>query len=162
MRGLHLIPILLLGLSVDAKAQDGVLPPLNGKVIEFVDAHMKKKVGRGECWDLAAEALQYAGASWDGKYKFGRRIDPAKEKVLPGDVVQFENVHAVDRTGNVQREERMTKHTAIIHHVHDDGIYTLAHQNTDLTGRKVGTSRFLMRSVVRGKVIIYRPVADQQ
>jgi hypothetical protein len=146
--------------ALPATPAGDTLPALNGRVVEFVEANLKKKVGRGECWDLAAKALEHAGASWDGAYRFGRLIDPENEEILPGDIIQFENVVTRDRTGNVKREERMPKHTAIIYKVHDEGIFTLAHQNTDVSGKKVGTSRFLLDSVVRGKVIVYRPVEN--
>jgi hypothetical protein len=161
---MHLGIAILISFVVGTAAlpQGSQLPPLNQKVLEFVEANMGKKVGRGECWDLASEALQHAGAVWDGKYTFGRCIDPTREEVLPGDIAQFENVYVKDRTGNVLREERMAKHTAVIHEVHEPGIFTLAHQNTDVTGKKVGKSRFLMKSVVRGKVLIYRPTSDAQ
>ena len=119
--------------------------------------NMKKKVGRGECWDLAAEALDHAGASWDHKYAFGTVVNPEKEVVFPGDIVQFENVLTRDKSGNVAREEKMPKHTAIIYRVIDKGVYDIAHQNTDITGRKVGLSRFVLDHVVRGTVTVYRP-----
>jgi hypothetical protein len=155
-----LLITLLFTEPVRADVPSDTLPELNRSILEFVDLNMKKKVGRGECWDLAAQALDHAGATWDGAYGFGRPIDPATEPVLPGDVVQFENVVTRDKTGNVQREERMPKHTAIIYQVHGPGIFTLAHQNTDVTGRKVGKSRFLLDGVIRGKVKIYRPVSE--
>ncbi len=139
-------------------AEPDSVPALNQKVIEFVKANMSKKVGRGECWDLAANALEHAGAQWDGSYGFGSPVDPVKDQVFPGDIVQFENVVTQDRSGNVKREEKMPKHTAIIYRVVQPGVYDIAHQNTDVTGRKVGTSRFVLDHVVRGKVMIYRPV----
>ncbi len=133
------------------------LPPLNQKVVEYVQMNMKQKVGRGECWDLASGALEHAGATWDGKYQFGTPVDVKNNEVLPGDIVQFDNVHSKDNSGNVAREEPMPKHTAIIYRVIAKGVYDIAHQNTDITGRKVGVSRFVMDHVVRGKVSIYRP-----
>src|SRR5438045_4189887 len=53
----------------------GDTPELNKKVIEFVKTSMNKKVGAGECWDVAAEALNKAGAKWDGNYKFGKEVN---------------------------------------------------------------------------------------
>ncbi|MDQ3100930.1 MAG: hypothetical protein M3R08_06060, partial [Bacteroidota bacterium] len=57
------------------------LPPLNQKVVEYVQLNMKQKVGRGECWDLAAAALEHAGAAWDGKYQFGTPVDVKSAEV---------------------------------------------------------------------------------
>src|ERR1700754_2264222 len=68
------------------------VPELNKKIISFVKTKIGKKVGRGECWDLAAEALNTNGAKWDGDYGFGREINLKKECVYPGDIMQFTNV----------------------------------------------------------------------
>jgi hypothetical protein len=156
MRSLLLLLFFLPWAATYAQVKDP--PPVNRKVLEFVDRNMGVTVGRGECWDLAAEALDHADAQWDGAWKFGRPVDPVKEEVLPGDIVRFRNVLTRHRSGTMQREERMADHTAVIHQVHDRGIYTLAHQNTDVSGRKVGVSRFLLEHVVRGKVEFFRPV----
>jgi hypothetical protein len=144
--------------SLVLPGQSDPTPEINRKVVEYVEANMKKKVGRGECWDLAARALDHAGAEWDGKYTFGRLLDPETEDVLPGDVIQFEKVVTRDRSGNVAREERMNKHTAIVYRVLDTGVFDIAHQNTDMTGKKVGVTRFILDTVIRGDVMIYRPV----
>ena len=50
------------------------IPELNKQVIDFVKSKISKKVGRGECWDLASEALKSIDAHWDGRYKFGKEI----------------------------------------------------------------------------------------
>src|SRR5258706_3314819 len=63
------------------------LPELNQQILDFVNAHLKKKVGRGECWDLAAEALNQAGAKWNHKYNYGKHIDPDSTTVFPGDII---------------------------------------------------------------------------
>ena len=44
--------------------------PLNQQIIEFVNSKMNKKVGKGECWDLANEALTLVQAKWDGNQQF--------------------------------------------------------------------------------------------
>ena len=60
------------------------LPELNKKVIEYVNKNMQKKVGRGECWDLAAGALAYSNAYFDRSSKktvtiYGRELNPKNE-----------------------------------------------------------------------------------
>lgn len=50
-------------------------PELNKKIVDFVNANMNKKVGRGECWDLAAQALNTNHAKWDRKLNYGTRVD---------------------------------------------------------------------------------------
>ena len=80
---------LLLVLALGSGAPGGCdsVPVLNQRVIAFVKDHVGKRVGTGECWDLAAQALAKAGATWDGAYGFGKRVDPLKECVHPGDIM---------------------------------------------------------------------------
>lgn len=139
--------------------QDGSsLPPLNRKVLDHVEAHMGKRVGTGQCWDLAAAALEAAGARWDGAYGFGRRIDPGQEPVLPGDIVQFEGVEVHYRTATSEHHESMAHHSAIIHAVIGDGRYRLVHQNFGRAGKKVGLTEWSTAHVVKGTYTFFRPV----
>jgi len=133
------------------------LPPLNKGVLTFVRAQVNKRVGRGECWDLAAGALVAAGARWDGRYGFGARVDPQKEVVLPGDIVQFEGVEVRYEEQGSTVHQRMPHHTAIIYEAHGEGRYTLAHQNFGLAGRKVGLSEWSPAHVVKGEYTFFRP-----
>lgn len=134
-----------------------VLPDVNAQVIDYVNAHMGKRVGTGECWDLAAEALNKAGAKWNGKYVFGTPLDPAKDEVLPGDIIQFEGVIVRYKTANAEHRESMGHHTAIVYTVHGKGEYTLAHQNFGPAGRKVNLTELSLDHIVKGKYTIYRP-----
>src|ERR1043165_7237453 len=70
----------------------GTAPELNRQVVEFVKTKIHQRVGRGECWDLAAAALNNAGASWDHRYNFGKEINASRECVYPGDIIQCEGV----------------------------------------------------------------------
>ena len=72
------------------------IPEINQDIIKYVDKVIGKKVARGECWDLAAAALDYAGAYLDRStqksiYIFGKEINPKNEQVFPGDIIQIEN-----------------------------------------------------------------------
>ena len=131
--------------------------PLNQQIIEFVNSKMNKKVGKGECWDLANEALTLVQAKWDGNLKFGRKLDYKKECIYPGDIIQFEKVKVKYTENKVTYQEAMPHHTAIIYEVKGKGEYVLAHQNTAYTGRKVGTSALNLMNVTGGKITIYRP-----
>lgn len=137
-------------------------PVLNTKVIEYVDAVVGQQVDRGECWDLAAAALDYAGAYLDRSnqknlYVFGREINPLKDQIFPGDIVQIENVKLEYTKGNATFYETMSHHTAIIYEVIGKHEYKLAHQNTSFSGRKVGISDLNLSNVKKGKIIFYRP-----
>jgi hypothetical protein len=133
------------------------LPELNQKIISFVDSKMKKKVGRGECWDLAAEALNIAGAKWNGKLKFGRLLDLKKEGIIPGDIIQFEGVKIKYEQGGARYREILNHHTGIIYTVKGSTQFEMANQNTAQHGRKVGLSYIDLDQVTSGRYFIYRP-----
>ncbi|MES2680335.1 MAG: hypothetical protein V4635_10640 [Bacteroidota bacterium] len=134
------------------------IPELNQKIIVFVDSKMSKKVGRGECWDLAAEALNSVGASWDKDFKFGQEIDPKKDCVYPGDIMQFTNVTVEYAQGNKRFRETMAQHTAIIYKVNGTGDYVIADQNTSMHGKKVGLNPLELKNISKGRYQVYRPV----
>ncbi len=138
----------------DLRATGGTV---NARIVEFVKSKQGKKVGHGECWDLAAEALTAAGATWDGRYTWGVAIDPLKDSVLPGDVVQFENVIFEWEEGNSVNREAMGHHTAVIIEVKAPGVFVIAHQNFGPNGRKVGTTDLVLARKKKGKLTVYRP-----
>lgn len=139
------------------------IPPLNQKVKAYIKTVIGKQVDRGECWDLAAAALAEAGAFLDRTsektlYVFGEKINPKKDVVYPGDIIQFEEVALEYQKGNTIYKEFMPHHTAIVYEVLGEGHYQLAHQNTSFSGRKVGLSEFKLENVKKGKLMFYRPV----
>jgi hypothetical protein len=134
------------------------LPPLNSKIIEYVESVIGTQVDRGECWDLAFQALNRIDASWDGKYKYGKQINPKRAEVFPGDIIQFRDVKVRYRTGNTVYTETMAHHTAIVYRVLEDGVFELAHQNTGFSGRTVGLSNLDLSTVISGRMWFYRPV----
>src|SRR5258708_3808675 len=89
MKKIISILLTIFWLSSQAKSP---IPPFNQRIIDFVNTVMGKKVGRGECWDLAHDALNKNDAKWDGSLKFGKLVDPQKDTIYPGDVIQFQNV----------------------------------------------------------------------
>lgn len=153
--------ILLLALlpSTFAWAQ---LPATNQKVIKYVKTVIGKKVDRGECWDLANAALTASNAAFDRSsmktiYVYGKKLNPAKEEILPGDMIQFENVKLKYKKGNAEYQESMPHHTAIVYKVYGPGHFQLAHQNTGFSGKKVGLSDMKIEDVSKGKMFFYRP-----
>ena len=133
-------------------------PDLNKKIIDFIKSNMNKKVGRGECWDLAAGALNANGASWDKNFRFGKEVDLKKDCLYPGDIIQFENVELEYSLGNRNYREKMAQHTAIIYEIKGEGDYLLADQNTNIHGKRVGLSPLNLKDIKKGKYIIYQPV----
>lgn len=130
---------------------------MNRAVLAFVQAHMGKTVGTGECWDLAALALDKVGAAWDHDLRFGREVDPKREAVLPGDIMQFEGVEVNYARGTSRVRESYGHHTAIVQAVKSPGVFTLAHQNIG-RGRFVQLSDLAVADVTKGVYRIYRPV----
>ncbi len=154
-----ILQVFLIFIFLSAKAQE-IIPPLNQKIVAFVTTTIGTKVDRGECWDLAHQALKQNEAIWDWAYEYGQLINPVKETVYPGDIIQFENVEVKYKKGNTTFTETMDHHTAIVYRVidQDNKIFELAHQNTNFSGRKVGLSEFNLKQVTKGKTMFYRPV----
>lgn len=134
------------------------VPDLNKKIINHIKTKIGKKVGRGECWDLAADALNTVGATWDKDYVFGKEIDPAKECVYPGDIIQFEGVEVEYRKGNTIYYEDLSHHTAIVYQVKNKGSFIMAEQNTSTGGKKVTLDPLELTNITKGKYTVYRPV----
>jgi hypothetical protein len=125
------------------------IPELNQKVIQYIDDHMDRKVDRGECWDLAAKSLQFAGATMPDIYIFGKEVDPAKDQIFPGDVIQMFDVTYA--WGGMT-----SQHTCVVYEVLGDGKYKIAEQNVDNV-RKVMINDFSLAEIAKGKVHFYRP-----
>lgn len=148
----------LLFMALAGAAQSPVATALSvgESVAAFAEAHMGRKVGRGECWDLAQYALDKAGARWDGRYRFGDPVHAADAR--RGDIVQFEHVLVERRTPNRIEQERMGPHTAVVLVVEGPGRYVLAHQNFGKAGRKVSRYTLVMDDVRKGTISFFRPV----
>jgi hypothetical protein len=141
---------------ISSQSCDSV-PALNKEIIAFVKSKVNKKVGRGECWDLAAEALKTTEAVWDKNYKFGLEVNYKKDCVFEGDIIQFEGVMIKYKKGNTFYVEELGHHTAIIYEVKAKGEYVLAEQNTNQLGKKVGFSTLELENITKGKFKIFRP-----
>lgn len=139
-----------------ARAQDK-LPPLNQQILDYVTSVIGTQVDRGECWDLANQALILIDAKWDRNYEYGKELNPKKDKILPGDIIQFKNVKIRYQSGNTIFTETMDHHTAIVYRVLGKDVFELAHQNTGFSGRKVGLSNLDLNTVQSGKMWFYRP-----
>lgn len=160
-----LIATLLIGFTLSVKAQYAAscaeIPALNQEILKVLKPYKGKKIDRGECWDAAKLALDAVDAEWNGLYVFGREIDPKKECIQPGDIIQFEKVKVEIRTDDMITEEEYSHHTAIVYSVKSPGSLELFHQNTGYTGRKMGITAFDLKNVKKGSVKIFRPVPKE-
>jgi signal peptidase I len=136
-------------LFVQTEAQT---PSVTQKILSFCELNKGKKVGKGECWDLAKEALDGSGASWTSPYVFGKELKK-KDPVLPGDIIQFEKVTIEYPDGSWKE---LPHHTAIVYTVIAPGKYTVAEQNAN--GKRFVTfSEIDLNYVKKGKYTVYRP-----
>jgi hypothetical protein len=156
-----LLPATFLVLSVSCATKPATTPastvfrPQAGnpapRIAAYCVAQKGRKVGNGECWTLADEAFKSTGARRPGSDMrvWGRRVDPAKEAIKPGDVVEFRSARFSDGiiTGSA--------HTAVVVKGGGQESFTIAEQNW---GRKTVRFREMsMTTLVSGKVMIYRP-----
>lgn len=137
-------------------AQCDSIAPLNKQVLNFAQANLKKKVGRGECWDLAKYALESCSAAWDHKFEFGKLLSN-DDCLMPGDIIQFKGVKIKYKEGKSTYSVTMDQHTAIVNRVISSDEVELIHQNTAFSGKKVGVSMLKFSTIYKGKYMIYRP-----
>lgn len=134
---------------------------INRKIIKYVDSVMGKTVGRGECWDLAQEALDINLAEWKRPLDFGIPLDPMKDEIRPGDIIQFRSVTITTHMpgGGIRWETLgMPDHTAVIYEVQGRLKFRLAHQN--LSGKRfVQVTELDLSGKTSGQYWIYRPSA---
>lgn len=163
---------------------------VNAQVVSFAQSRMGNRVGRrGECWDLAEEALRSAGArssrdlgsvGSDTVYVWGTLIPVGS--LQAGDIVQFRNYQMTVRTtttnseGSSWTEQTQSRphHTAIVAAVGSDGAIEVFEQNVG--GRRVvmrnslyfqsarqerrsGGSTIVTQVTVSGSLWFYRPQA---
>ena len=138
--------------SFYSSAQSDTIPKANKLILEFATNSINKKVGNGECWTLAANALNTSNAKWDGIFEFGKKVNYPTEKALPGDIIQFKNIKIKDENETMV----MAQHTGIITKINNDGSVEIANQNVN-GKKKVVISHIKLNKVVKGKFFIYRP-----
>lgn len=163
-------------LSVGAdKAED----ELGVMVVKFARGQLGRKVGDGQCANLAVIALKTAGAKdthdfgisgLDRDYRWGTLIEK-HEDAQPGDIVQFRKVKIVIKTeiktdkGTLTRVEthQYPHHTSIIARNLGKGKFKVLEQNAGpfksvVERQKVQENDLVLSHVTEGKVWIYRPV----
>lgn len=155
MKFLKLTFILLLLNHLTLLAQDSIkIPDINAQIVAYVKTVVGKKVDRGECWDLANQALTRANAKWTFPTQFGKEINPNQDSIYPGDIMQFTNVKMKNRKGETWT---FPKHTAIVYEVTGEGQLIIAEQNIN-GNRKVQLDEFVLRDKASGKLQFFRPI----
>ena len=122
------------------------------RISAYCVKHVGQKVGNGECWTLADESFKSAGAVRPGSDMrvWGRVVNPARESLKPGDVVEFESARFSDGiiTGSA--------HTAVVVSGGSPRQFSIAEQNW---GKKTVRIREMdLTKLVSGKVVVFRPL----
>ena len=129
-------------------------PALNLKVLAYAETQLGNRVGNGECWTLAAQALISAGAMPARGYTFGRKLAQG-EAVCPGDIIQFESAHFEGHDGarHWWRQLGSPHHTAVVRKVIRATRYEILEQNPN----PVASDTIDFATLKSGSYEIYRP-----
>ena len=153
---------------------------LNQEILAFSKSKKGLKVGRGECWDLAEQALTYAGAKNSANYRsktrngnhiWGKQV--SLNQVKPGDVIQYRNFRGTRRKTQAsgswsELRFEAPHHTAILAKPLAHGAWEVFHQNNQgqqfvtrdtifLQDSEYSEGDETVRISVEGKYWIYRP-----
>lgn len=171
----------LLGMVASSAAQPQTT---SDKVVKFCKDHLGKKVGEGECVNLAEAALKYAGAKPrtafkespnNGDFVWGELVytleikdnsqketKVAKMSIQPGDVIQFRDARFKGRNlrGFPIYETACPHHTSIVLAVKKEkNVLTVLEQNVN-GKRMVVESAYRLTDLKTGWLRIYRPVSE--
>ena len=154
--------------------------PLEARVLAFAQASFGRKVGTGQCAELADHALtsngantfsDYAAATHGDDYVWGTRIALADAR--PGDIIQFRD-YAVTVTARSKMDKQSdsldwSHHTAVVEQNLGDVLVVLE-QNVDdsqtvkrgripIRSTIVSDGRVTTSTVIEGQLSAYRPKA---
>jgi len=165
--------------NINVQRRD-TLPPLLLKVDQLISAHkaygqrivdwctsqVGRQVNRGECWDLANQALlSIPGVMTAHEYIFGHiiyeRIYAGEvtryEQVRPGDIVQYASAKFQWSGGS---SATGPDHTAVVEKVEGKGTLHVLEQNVNGIKRVVRGETELA-NMVSGEIRIYRAVSKE-
>lgn len=172
-----LIPLVGVALFLPAVRADD---KINARIVEFCKENLNKKVGDGDCYDLAKFALAAAGAKPEFKYKnypnkgdyvWGEQvvlleIEGGKQKltgklkdIQAGDVIQFRDTKFSGPKANGKGTYTLSfsHHTAVVGEVEKGGqVLKIYHQN--MGGKKETLPGSLTPAhLTEGWIRVYRP-----
>lgn len=137
----------------------GQLPEANQKVLAYALSQQGHKVGDGICGTLIKASLDNWNSKWKTVYpshkgivQYGRKLK-SKEVVLPGDILEFDNVVAIDYSAE--------SHGAIVKEVLSNGNIVVLDQNSgDRHGKNNKVDFWVVdrSKIIKGKLIFYRPI----
>lgn len=130
-----------IGVGAKKSAPPAAGTNINAQVVSFAEGKSGQRVGDGECFALADQALKKAGAKSaadfgtitdEADYKWGTQVSLADVKA--GDIVQFRDYEFTRREDKddgawKERSEKRPHHTAIVKSVDGNGLLTVLEQN---------------------------------
>ncbi|KAI9808485.1 MAG: hypothetical protein M1826_004130 [Phylliscum demangeonii] len=185
--------------TVQSKRRDYPAPPpltaeqlksyqrrYGARIVRWCRDRRGSRVGDGECWTLAFEALTAVAAKCAARGEEAAMVSQGRVHgsciyvhrmpslgsprqgfalagVGPGDVLELDHAHFKTQirlpgsTGTKMRQQFAHQHTAVITHVRDDVLEVLE-QNSDRLERGVTTGAYAISDLVDGVMRIYRPV----
>lgn len=140
------------------------------KIRDFSQRNLGKQVGKGECWDLADQALNAVPAVTyhknqgpDADYKWGDvaaiyNPGSVKGSLRPGQILQFRNAKFSWRQGSSNVTRTARHHTAVVSAVSNDGKdICVLHQNSGGV-RNVQYGYYRIAALTEGTVWGYSPI----
>jgi hypothetical protein len=137
---------------------------INQNVIAWARGRLGQQVGRGECWDLADQALRNAGAhssnttKANANYTWGQAIKLGD--AIPGDVLQFLKYKVTTTTTTITKfadgtEEEESEvetierphHTALVERSPSNGWINILEQNVPPAGKRVQAFEMATRTM---------------
>jgi hypothetical protein len=135
--------------------------PLNREILNFAVLTKGKTVGSGECWDLVQVPLDIYSADWPRSLEYGLELNPARDEIKPGDIIQFRSVRIVTEIPGVGTRTEiigMPDHTAVVYEVLGENRYKLLHQNINGKRYVIETENDFSGRV-SGSIRYFRPIA---
>jgi hypothetical protein len=137
------------------------------KVLQYAISHISQRLGGGQCSDLVAAALMYAGdqpgntSSPIGQYTWGRKLNIWQEAPQPGDVIQLVDVTLSYSTPTSNGTwVTNSQHSAIIESVTNGRQLNVIQQNAPIGSPVARGVINLNWTLVKGSYAIFRPVAN--
>jgi hypothetical protein len=153
---------------------------LGQRVASFCYGHLGKTVGRGECTDLADQALAWAGAqprSWDAsnddfvwgtlackwenkRYELGPSGRASNIVLHPGDVIQLRDVKFYHQYAGGYANQEYPHHTAVVEEVSEDGNTCKVFEQNINGKRFVMENTYSLAELASGWLRFYRPIPN--
>jgi hypothetical protein len=126
---------------------------VNQGVLQYAQSVVGRKIGNGQCTELAIAALQAAGARPNSGYTWGTQLRSVNE-LQPGDVVQLHDARFEYANGSWSASTG--PHTAIVTSVQGSVIQVL---EQNISSSPVQAGQYDVTYMTAGRIEFYRPVA---